>query len=383
MKNFLKISILLIATISIFAGFTTSVYADSPLHVQFTPDPLFNKPNFLPQDETSGLVTVTNNSGTEQNILTEAINILDNDHFGNLLHLKIVGNNKTFFDDSLTNFFIGAGEVPLGSISSGESKTFTYIISFTDFNNNSYQEKTLGFDVCVGFEGGNSHCGNTIIGDEGGGTRENGNGGVSGGTIYGSGGGSSGSVGISLAISNEQANDVSNVSPSGSVIINWITNKLSTSQVIYGLVSGGPYTLTLIPPNFGYPFYTVEDLTKVTNHSVLLTGLIPGQTYVYRVVSHASPPTISYEHQFTIPKQSVVVKVNEQNSQLERNEKDSFVSETSNNETNNDIVDNSNQTAAAVVGAQSLSSWTSLSIILVIILIIFGLIFFNSKKRNN
>ena len=32
-----------------------------------------------------------------------------------------------------------------------------------------------------------------------------------------------------------------------------------------------------------------------------LTGLLTGETYVYRVVSRASPPTVSPEHQFTVP----------------------------------------------------------------------------------
>jgi len=34
---------------------------------------------------------------------------------------------------------------------------------------------------------------------------------------------------------------------------------------------------------------------------VVLTGLVGGQTYVYRVVSRASPPTVSVEHTFTMP----------------------------------------------------------------------------------
>jgi hypothetical protein len=34
---------------------------------------------------------------------------------------------------------------------------------------------------------------------------------------------------------------------------------------------------------------------------MFLNGLVPGQTYLYRVISRASPPTISPEHQFTVP----------------------------------------------------------------------------------
>lgn len=283
-KNFTKILILSIFTILIIGGFAPRVFADTPpLSVQFVQDPLFDKPNFLPEDEASGTVTVTNNSGSSQTILTEANHVLDNDHFGNLLNLKIVGTSGTLFDNTLAYFLTTAGEYSLGTIANGETKTFTYTVTFINSSDNSYQGKTLGFDVCVGFQGGNAtNCGNTAIGNENGG----GGGGSSGSTI--------------LIISNEQAINITNVDGTGSATITWNTNKLATSQVIYGLAPG-PYTLTLTPPNYGYPFYTIEDETKVIDHSMFLTGLTSGATYVFRVVSKASPATVSYEHQFTIP----------------------------------------------------------------------------------
>ncbi|MFA6314894.1 MAG: fibronectin type III domain-containing protein [Candidatus Paceibacterota bacterium] len=298
-----------IITVIMLGAFVPNAFATSaaPLTVTFEPAPLFNKPNFLPMDETAGVVTVTNSGDVSQTILTEAINIIDNDYFGSLLHLTIKEGGVILFDNSLATFFT-SGEISLGAISNGATRTFTYTISFTDSSDNSYQGKMLGFDVCVGFEGGNTHCGNTVIGDEGGGTGGDGNGGGSGVTITGSGSGSN----TSLIISNEQAHDVSNVDLSESATITWHTNKLSTSQVIYGL-SSGSYTLNLTPPNFGYPYATVEDPVKVMNHSVLISGLTPGETYVYRVVSRASPPTISYEHRFTVP---VLTQVNNQTDDI-------------------------------------------------------------------
>ena len=105
MKNILKILLLPIAITAMLGGFAPSVFADSPpFSVIFAPDPLFVQANFLPLDETSGVVTVTNNSGASQTILTEAINILDDDNFGSLLHLTIVGSSGTLFDNSLSNF---------------------------------------------------------------------------------------------------------------------------------------------------------------------------------------------------------------------------------------------------------------------------------------
>jgi hypothetical protein len=268
-------------------GFANSAFANtsaSSLDVQFTPDPLFNKPNFLPLDETSGIVTVKNNSDTTQTIITEANHVLDNDHFGNFLNLKINGDNGILFDNTLAYFFTNAGEYSLGTITSGETKTFTYTVSFIDSSDNSYQGKTLGFEVCVGFQGGNAtNCGNTAIGNENG----------------GGGGGSTGS--LMLIVFNEEANNITNVNNSGSAVITWNTNKLATSQVIYGLTSGGPYTLNLNAPNFGYPFSNIEDSIKVMNHSMFIDNLIPGQSYSYRVVSKASPATVSFEHNFVVP----------------------------------------------------------------------------------
>ena len=120
----------------------------------------------------------------------------------------------------------------------------------------------------------------------------------------GGGGGSSGGT-QHLIIFNEQASNISasGVIPgSGLATITWNTNIPATSQVVYGLDSGVSYPFDINTlPYFGYPSGIGEDLTKTVNHSMLLTGLTPGETYVYRVVSRASPPTISYEHEFTVP----------------------------------------------------------------------------------
>ena len=283
-------------------AFATPAPVSDPLDVTFVPKRLFDEPNFLPLDETSGTVTVKNNSLEEQHILTEAINVLDDDNFGSLLHLTIKEGIVILFNNTLANFFSTAGELPLGAVSAGESKTFTYTVSFIDSSNNLYQGKTLGFDVCVGFSGGTRHCGDTVAGGEndtdGGG--ETGNL-PPGGVIHGSGGGGL----ITLTISNEQAENMLNET---TATITWNTNILSTSQVIYGPVPISspsippyPYSLDMNAVNFGYPSGTTDDPIKVLHHSVLIAGLVPGQTYVYRVVSRASPPTISFEHTFTVP----------------------------------------------------------------------------------
>ncbi len=278
------------AIMTVLLGFVSNALA-APLEVLFTPDPLFNQPNFLPADEVSGTAVVSNDSGESQTILTEAINIADSDNFGSLLHLVIAEDGGgTFFDDSLENFFTTAGEVSLGALADGVSRTFFYTISFNDTSDNSYQGKTLGFDICVGFEGGTQHCGDTVV------SGENNTGG--GATITGSGSGA-----VVLTIFNGNTLEITNpggLPDTATATITWDTNRYATSQVVYGLASDGPYTLDLDAPNFGYPFGTAEDPTKVLHHIVVLTGLIEGETYVYRMVSRASPATISFEYQFTV-----------------------------------------------------------------------------------
>ena len=84
--------------------------------------------------------------------------------------------------------------------------------------------------------------------------------------------------------------------------IEWTTSYLSTSRVIYDVVSG-VFDFSN-PPNYGYTFSTLEEdtpasLNGVTRHMVVITGLAPGTTYYFRTISHASPDTIGFESTFT------------------------------------------------------------------------------------
>ena len=284
MKKIIKISIFSIITILMIGGFAKSAFAVVqivPLSVTFSPNPLFKEANIAPGNKVTGIVGVSNNSGKSQKIIVEATNALDTGGLGDKLNLVIKEGDVTSYTGTL-GAFLRDGEVPLSSLENGANTTYSFGVTFDTGADNNLQNKTLGFDLCVGFQGGDIHCGDTVI-----------NG---GGAVLGSVG-----VPMTLVISDEQAVNVLNIDQSGSATITWATNKLSTSQVIYG-ISPGPYNLDLkILPNLGYPSGSIEDPNKVMNHSVTLSGLIPGETYVYRVVSHASPATVSYEHQFTVP----------------------------------------------------------------------------------
>ena len=96
--------------------------------------------------------------------------------------------------------------------------------------------------------------------------------------------------GIAPLISNEASASVT----TDSVTITWTTDDLSTSRVVYDTVSHSLGSGT----NYGYANSTVEDTSKVTSHSVTITGLVSGTTYYYRVISHGSPESIGDELSF-------------------------------------------------------------------------------------
>jgi phosphodiesterase/alkaline phosphatase D-like protein len=71
-----------------------------------------------------------------------------------------------------------------------------------------------------------------------------------------------------------------------SVTITWDTDIVATSRVIYDTTSH-PDLTGLTAPNFGYAISTPESdtATKVTAHSVTITGLSPATKYYFRVIS--------------------------------------------------------------------------------------------------
>ncbi|MEK7472866.1 MAG: fibronectin type III domain-containing protein [Patescibacteria group bacterium] len=83
----------------------------------------------------------------------------------------------------------------------------------------------------------------------------------------------------------------------GTATITWTTDKLSSSRVIYDTVSHDSLGSA---PNYGYAFSTAtyNESSKVTSHSVTITGLGSGTLYYYRVISEGSPVSISSEHTF-------------------------------------------------------------------------------------
>jgi hypothetical protein len=265
----------------------------------------FSDTNLVPGSSVSGSVTLTNGFETPQDAQIEAVNVSDPDLLSEQMTITIAEVGGSVIHDGLSfNTFLTTGIYPLSNIASGESKTYTLSIILLSGAPETYQGKTLDFDFCVGFAGDEFQCGDTNISppiDNGGG----GDGGGGGGTTVS--GGGNGQVGgtIRLTIFNEAAFVLSAGTAGvngGEASIEWDTNLFATSQVIYGPVSHPdyPFSININQPNFGYPFSTDEIAVKTEHHTVTLTGLTGGETYVYRVVSRASPPTVSLEHTFTV-----------------------------------------------------------------------------------
>ena len=277
LNKILKNSLLLI--IALFgAGFLAvpMAYAGvvKPLTVEFQNTPLFNEVNFLPGDTVTRWIRVANNSGASQEIIIEAINVSDPNSFAPIFNLKIEESSTTIFDDTLANFFANS-ETILSSLADGSNTTYELKITFNPTANDDYQNKVLNnFDLLVGFHGQEISDSST-----GGGTTNGGTGGSGGG----------GSLPPGLTIFNEANFNIQETS----VIITWQTTYLSTSRVVYG-TENEPHSFDLnISPNYGYAHSNVEDSNKVTYHQMELTGLTPDTVYYYRVISHASPDTIS------------------------------------------------------------------------------------------
>lgn len=274
-KAFKTILIFSIVVFGLGVLFTPSTFAQAQnLVVQFETTPLFSEANFLPGQNVTRWVKVTNNSGQPQRIATEAINVSDPNWLGNVLNLEIKEGGVTRYNNPLSKFFT-AGEVYLSNLAGGGTQTqYDFIVTFYSGAGNPFQGKSLKFDILIGFQG------------------------AEGGLLPGAGGG----LPPGLTIQDETVRIATTTETS--VTITWLTSYFSTSQVIYA-AEGENHTLDLTdisgtPPKYGYAHTTPEYDTspKVTAHSVTITGLTPGTKYYYRTISHASL-AVSREYSFT------------------------------------------------------------------------------------
>lgn len=288
---------------------TSAILANDPvdpnvndLVVDFNPNPLFSEDNFLPGDSTFSYAIVSNNSDEPKPIAIETINIINDDletsgKFGDGLTLiiKKAGEAADCFNGTLTAFF-NKGEFLLSEpdlLDSGESITYNFFVSFDESSGDSYQGKSLGFDVLIGFQGGES------VSDGEGGSSE---------SLQG------------LIIKREKVVAVTGTTAT----IEWWTSYNATSQIIYCKASEN-CSLDLsdnanVPPLYGYNYTTDEENAPanqngVTYREITIMELQENTIYDFRCISHASPPTVSRDHSFT-----TLAIDNDKNDSIQENE---------------------------------------------------------------
>jgi len=252
-----------------------------PFNVQFETGvhPLFNEANFLPGQDVVRWVDVTNNTLDTEVIGVEATSYTScsGTCFADQLNLVIRDGATDLYESSLADFFT-AGQKKLSDVDAGDTQRYYFTITFVPDAGNQYQSNQVGFNFDVGI------FGQETIGDE-----IPPSGGPTGGSSY-----FSGNTG--LIIFDEASSPVA----SNQTDITWETNHPATSRVIYSSQYETHAFDLNNPPNYGYAHSNVEDSSPVVLHSMNISGLVPGVTYYYRVVSRGSF-AVSTEHSFTVP----------------------------------------------------------------------------------
>lgn len=260
-KLFFKLTIVFVVA----SFFAPTVFAQNIVDVNFESDPLFENLNILPGYQTNRWVKVKNVSDEEQSIAVYADYFSDPDNLASQMDITISSGIDSYYNAKLADFF-GEREIYLSDISSGIEKQYDFEIIFQPESGNDYQGKSLDFDIKIGARSKES------VGSES----------SSGGSYFYS----------DLVIFNETI-----IARYTSATINWQTNKLATSRVIYDTVSHSDLS-GKESPNYGYTFSTIEDSNKINPHSVFIDGLEPDTVYYFRPVSKASPEKYGRELSF-------------------------------------------------------------------------------------
>lgn len=247
-----------------------SAHAAPPdLDVQFENTPLFSEANFAPGNTVTRFVKVTNTTNGQKPVQAEAINVADGDALSSQIDFQITEGATTIFDGTLKEFF-DKHESPLTNIAGNSTTTYNFSATFNPQAGNSYQNKTVSFDLLVGFQG----------------------------QVQGGGGGGGGGAAPVQGLAIIENTVVPSPQGSGAVQVNWSTTAASTSRVVYS-AANEPHVLSLTDPNQGYAHSSPEISALVVNHNLALTGLLPNTTYFYRVLSHDTTQALSLEHSFT------------------------------------------------------------------------------------
>lgn len=293
MRHYNRLLTIFILAGAMLCSSATTVFAAN-ISVDFEQEPLFSEGDIKPGDTISRTVVVTNTSTESQDVYVKATNGFSTGNLASTLYLTVTSGTTFINNLPISSFIDGTPRALTSNLANGASATYTFSVAFPSTAGNEFQLGSAGFDFCVGFSGGDNSC--VSDGDGGGETPVP--------TTPPSGGGGGGGGPVTLTNLDTFNENALNITLDGDATIVWDTNLPATSKVVYGLQSGGPYSLNLFDPNFGYPATTAEETIITLDHSLPLSGLIPGETYVYRVASRQNPGdvfTVSPEFIFTVP----------------------------------------------------------------------------------
>ena len=139
----------------ILGAFALPGISHAQVVVDFETLPLFGETNFIPGDTVTKKVKVTNNYSETKNVYTELVNVSDGDGLGDVINVEIIGGNA--FAATFASYD-AAGKVNLGALSSGAAVIYSFKMTFQPAAGNEYQNDSLGFDLCVGLDGGEFEC---------------------------------------------------------------------------------------------------------------------------------------------------------------------------------------------------------------------------------
>jgi hypothetical protein len=252
--------------------------AFAALSVDFAATPLFAEANIVPGDSVSRMVTVTN-TGVESEEVYVSVENTFSDGLADAMLLTVSDGPTTYVSGTFTSFFAGTPH-PLGALGAGLSRTYTFTATLPEGIGNDAARDTLGFDLVLGFAGGEA------VSDRP-------------GSRSGAGGGGTDDE---LSLFNQAA-----AFGVGGSFVTWNSNEPATSYLVCGDMADGPFTLRTEPPLFGYQFALPETSERTVTHQFIFEDLAPG-TYECRPAGRTSPSepfTVGAAVQLTVPEGQV------------------------------------------------------------------------------
>lgn len=276
MSHHFSLPLIAISGFALVFGLSVPNFAQAALAVTFEAAPLFVHANVLPGDAVTRTVTVTN-TGTEPEEIVFSLENTFSDGLATVMEMAVTSGADVYVDTTFSEIF-DWGEVDLGTLPGQSSKTYDFTAFLNANVGNPYQLTELGFDLLIGFSGGESV---TDTPPRGGGD-----------------GSSTGRDRTKFYLFNEAAE----VRDTNTGHLTWKTNRNAGSYAVCGNVTQGPFVLDPSDALFGYVFASTEDTAKVLTHSTDFLEL-PFGKYRCRVASREKTSdtfTVSSELEFEI-----------------------------------------------------------------------------------